>query len=321
MKPLSYTPLLCAIILIGGMVGAADVFRNSEIIFPEIAAIATGALLTPKLAWRTDYRHTFAAITVCAALGLGIVLWMPGAVWLQMSISYLLASVLFMLSRTSFAPMISAAVLPVLLQTRSVVYLIAACVLTASILMVRWILVRNGILTETPFEKMPKPDKSSIFQAVIRWLIASVVIIAALLLNIRFAAAPPLLVAFTEFWKPGAVSRKRPFSVIILIALCAVSGAGIRFILCEWLSVPACIAASMTALAVFGIMKRIGMMIPPAAAIAILAFLIPADALLVFPLQILLGISLLVGASYLYREQAAQIAFRTGRILVNALHR
>ena len=225
---------------------------------------------------------------------------------MQMCIAYLLASVLFMLSRTSFAPMISAAVLPVLLQTRSVVYLIAACTLTAGILCVRGILLRFGILTETSFEKMPKPDKSGIFQAVIRWLIVSVVIVAALYCNCRFAAAPPLLVAFTEFWKPEAVSRKRPFAVITLVTLCAVCGAGMRFLLCEQLDVPAFLAAMLTVLAVYGIMKRLGLMLPPAAAIAILAFLISANALMVFPLQILAGISILVGSSFLYREQVAQ---------------
>ncbi|MCR4761307.1 MAG: hypothetical protein K5705_13765 [Oscillospiraceae bacterium] len=317
----AYLPLLCAMLLIGGMVGAADIFQNNEIIFPEIAAIAAGALLTPQLAWRTDDLHTFAAITVCAALGLGIVLWLPGAVWLQMSIAYLLASVLFLLSRTSFAPMISAAVLPVLLQTESVVYLIAACILTAGILCVRRILVRNGILTETAFEKAPLPDKSSIFQAVIRWLIASAVIFTALHWNVRFTAAPPLLVAFTEFWKPAAVSRKRPFAVISLLSLCAACGAGIRFLFCERFGIPACIAAMLTVLTVYGIMKALRLMLPPAAAIAILAFLIPAEALLVFPLQILLGISVLVGASFLYSEQAAQRTIRNGRRLVHAFHK
>lgn len=281
----SYIPLLCAMLLIGGMVGAADLFGNSEIIFPEIAAIATGALLTPKLAWRTDALHTFGAIVICAALGLGIVLWMPGAVWLQMSIAYLLASVLFLLSRTSFAPMLSAAVLPVLLQTRSVVYLIAACTLTAGILCVRRILVGCGILPEAAFEKMPKPDKDAIFQAVIRWLIASALIVTALHCNIRFTAAPPLLVAFTEFWKPEAVSRKRPFAVIALVTLCAVCGAGMRYLLCEWLGVPAFVAAMLTIPAVYSIMQLIGLMLPPAAAIAILAYLIPADALVVCQLR------------------------------------
>ena len=96
---ISYIPLLCAVLLIGGMAGAADAFQNKEIIFPEIAAIATGALLTPKLAWRTDPLHIFSAIAVCALLGVCIVLWMPGAVWLQMSAAYLLASVLLLISR------------------------------------------------------------------------------------------------------------------------------------------------------------------------------------------------------------------------------
>ena len=44
----AYLPLLCAMLLIVGMVGAADIFQNNEIIFPEIAAIAAGALLTPQ---------------------------------------------------------------------------------------------------------------------------------------------------------------------------------------------------------------------------------------------------------------------------------
>ena len=303
MRQSSYVPLLCAMLLIGGMVGAADVFRNREIIFPEIAAIATGALLTPKLAWRTDYLHTFSAVATCAALGLGIVMWMPGEIWLQMCAAYLMASAFFMISRTGFAPMISAAVLPVLLQTETVVYLIAACALTVFILLVRHILVQTGILKDDIFEKMPKPDKNSCFRAVIRCLIVSAVIIFALKLNIRFAAAPPLLVAFTEFWKPDAISRKRPAAVIILIFLCAVSGAGMRFLFCEWLDVPAFIAAALTVPLFYAIMKFMGLMLPPAAAITVLAFLIPADVLLVFPLQILTGISVLVGASYLYREQ------------------
>ena len=306
MKIKSYIPLLCSILLIGGMVGAADIFGSKEIIFPEIAAITTGALLTPKLAWHTDYLRTFTAIALCAVLGLCIVLWLPGAVWFQMSIAYLLASVLFMVSGTSFAPMISAAVLPVLLQTDTIIYPIAACVLTAIILLLRFMLVKNGIIEDQPFEKFPQPDTSTCAQAFARWLIVSVAIVFALKLGIRYAVAPPLLVAFTEFWKPEAVSRKRPASVITLITLCAVSGAGIRFVLTEWLSVPACVSAALTIVSVYCIMKRFRLMLPPASAIAILAFLIPKEALLLFPVQIMLGMSVFVGASYLYREKAVR---------------
>lgn len=298
----SWTPLLCVALLIGGMVGAAELFQNKEIIFPEIAAIAAGSLLTPKPAWRTDALHTFAAIAVCAVLGLCIVLWMPGAVWLQMSAAYLLASALFLLSRTSFAPMLSAAVLPVLLQTESAVYPAAACILTAAILLLRAILVRCGILADAPFEKLPKPDAAGVLQAVLRWLLVTAVIFAALKLDLRYAAAPPLLVAFTEFWKPEAVSRKRPAAVIALLFFCAGCACVLRYLLCVRLSLMPCIAAFLTVPAVYGIMKRIGLMLPPAAAVAILAFLIPEQALFVFPFQILCGITVLTCLSYLYRE-------------------
>ena len=306
-------PLLCAVLLTGGMIFAAGAFQNKEIIFPEIAAIATGALLTPKLAWRTDYLRTFAAIAVCALLGLCIVLWIPGAVWFQMSIAYLLASALFLFSRTSFAPMISAAVLPVLLQTRSVVYPIAACILTAVILLTRWLLVRCEILEDVSFTPMPKPDAAAVWQALLRWLTASAVIFTALKLGIRFAAAPPLLVAFTEFWKPDAVSRKRPAAVISLLALCALAAAAFRYLLCIRLSLAPCFAAALTVIAVYCIMRRFSLMLPPAAAVSVLAFLIPEEALPFFPLQILCGITVLVGASYLYRENRTRKSsfFRT----------
>ncbi len=305
--------------LIGGMVGAADIFQNKEIIFPEVAAIATGALLTPKPAWQTDYLRTFAAIAVCALLGLGIVLWMPGAVWLQMSTAYLLASALFLFSRTSFAPMISAAVLPVLLQTESAVYPVAACILTALILLTRRLLVRCGILEDAPFTKLPKPDHAVCGQALLRWLLVSAVIFAALTSGIRFAAAPPLLVAFTEFWKPEAVSRKRPAAVILLLTLCALSSAGMRYLLCMVCALPSCIAAMLVMLTVFCMMKRLSLMMPPAAAVAVLAFLIPESALPVFPIQILCGITVLVAVSYLYHEPHSQRNAAAGTVPQHAV--
>ena len=287
-------------LLIGGMVGAAGALHNKEIIFPEVAAIAVGALLMPKPAWRTCALRTFAAIAVCALLGLGIVLWMPGAVWLQMSAAYLIASGLFHLSRTSFAPMISAAVLPVLLQTKSPVYPVAACILTAAILLTRRVLIGCAIPEPAPFEPLPRPDAAVWMQAAVRWVIASAVIFAALKCGIRYAAAPPLLVAFTEFWKPEAVSRKRPFAVIALLTLCAACAAGIRYLLSVLLPVPLWAAAAVTVPAVRYIMQRMSLMLPPAAASAILAYLIPEAALLRFPLQIMCGIAALTGASFLF---------------------
>ena len=119
------------------MVGAAEILGEKEIIFPEAGAIALGALAAPRLAWRTDKRSVFFLIGICACAGVLIVLYLPLPLAWQLIAAYLFGQAVLLASRTTFAPLISAAVLPVLLQTRSPVYLAAALALTALVLLLR----------------------------------------------------------------------------------------------------------------------------------------------------------------------------------------
>lgn len=70
-------PALLTILLVTGMTAAAELLGNQEILFPEIAAIAAGALLSPKLAWRTDALHMLLTVTLGAWAGIGIVRFVP----------------------------------------------------------------------------------------------------------------------------------------------------------------------------------------------------------------------------------------------------
>ena len=108
------------ICIVAAMVGAAELLGQHEIIFPEITAIAVGALMAPKMAWRTNRVRILILVMICAVLGLGIVLWVPGPGWVKVTLAYGVAEVIFLLSGTSFAPMISAIALPVLLGTERV---------------------------------------------------------------------------------------------------------------------------------------------------------------------------------------------------------
>ncbi|MBQ4464947.1 MAG: hypothetical protein II916_03165 [Oscillospiraceae bacterium] len=313
MKKSPVIPLLLSMLLVGGMVLAADLLQEREIIFPEIAAIATGALLTPKLAWRTNGLHTLLFVVLGALLGVAVVWLMPGPLWLQMCVAFLLAQGIFLFSQTGFAPMISAIVLPVLLQTRSWVYVLAALILTALIWTVRVLFVRCGILEDAPFEPKGLPDRTELVNALHRTLTGCILITLAVALKLPYMVAPPLLVAYTEFWKPGAVSRRKPLQVILLLGCCAGAGALLRFGLTITLGVPACIAASLTMLAAFALMRGFSMMLPPAAAISILSFLIPADALWYFPLEIMAGIAVLTALSFFYREEKTQMPLRDAK--------
>ena len=124
--------------IVAAMVGAAELTGQSEIIFPEITAIAVGAFLSPRLAWRTDRVRMLVTVTLCAVLGVLLVRFVPLPVWGRLTLAYGLAQVVFLLSGTRFAPMISAIALPVLLGTESWVYPAAAFLLTGLILLCHW---------------------------------------------------------------------------------------------------------------------------------------------------------------------------------------
>lgn len=295
-------PLLTAMLLVGGMAAASELLQNREIIFPEIAAIAAGALLTPKRAWNTDSRRMFLSIAVCAVLGVLIVRLCPFGTALQMCIAFAVAQVLFLCSRTTFAPMISAIVLPVLLQTESPVYIAAAVILTALILLCRAALIRLNILTDTPYEKLPPPDRAAYGSMLLCTALGICLILLSQAMHLPFLAAPPLLVAFTEFRKPDSVSRRDPLRVILLLTACAAAGTLLRMLLCVRLGAPLFAAAVLTIAAAYGIMRALKLTLPPAAAIAILADLIPQEALPHFPAQIACGIAGLVLLSFAFRR-------------------
>lgn len=302
-------PVLCAVILVSGMTAAAFFFGNREIIFPEIAAIAVGALIAPKFAWNTDKKRIFIFITLCACGGVAIVRFLPLPLWAQMSISFLLAQVLLIYSRTSFAPMISAMVLPVMLHTETPIYILSAAVLTALILLCRAAFEKFGITEKNEFNPLSKPCFSDYKKLLVRTLSGAVLIILALAFDFRFSVAPPLLVAFTEFSNPSSKARNVPVKAVALITLCACFGALFRYIFCVLFNIlPLYIVSALAILVVILLMKAFKMYIPPAGAVAILAMLIPESAVAVFPLQILIGSSaIMLLAKLLFRAKKERL--------------
>lgn len=293
-----FLPAALAVLLVTGMTAAAELLQNKEILFPEIAAIAAGALLPQKLAWQTDARRIFAFITVGAFLGVGIVRFVPLALAPQLCLAFLVASLLYLYSRTGFAPMISAVVLPVMLGTRSLVYPAAAITLTALILAARALLVQLGLREKISYAPLPLPDAHALLELLVRWLIGCGMIVIAVRRGAAFAAAPPLLVAYTEFWHRDHPAQKTPFLFVSWIAVCAGIGtlfraAGIQ------LGLPLFVSAGLTMLCVAALMLWRQRFIPPAAALSILIFLLPDETVPPYLLGILTGASLLTGAAVL----------------------
>ncbi len=301
-------PTSMAMIIVMLMIQAAYLLDNKEIIFPEIAAIAIGGLIAPKMVWNTNKRRILFFITLCAVFGIGIVRYVPLPLWMQMTIAFFISQILFIYSGTTFAPMISAIVLPVMLQTDTVIYILSAILLTTLILVCRLVLEKADLTGQTVYQKTEAPQKKDYQDVLKRLLIAAVVIFAAVSFDVKFVVAPPLLVAFTEFSKPSCGARKRAFTAVLLTGASALIGAVFRYLLCiRFLELPLSFAAALTILAVILLMKKVAMFIPPAAAVSILAMLIPAPAVPWFPLQITLGATVAMAAALVFFKDQQKI--------------
>ena len=291
-------PPFCAVLLVTAMTAAAELSGEKEILFPEIAAIAAGAFAAPKFAWNVSFPRMLLMLSAGAVLGTLTVL-LPAPYAVQVCLAFLAASVMLLVSRTTFAPMISAVVLPVMLQTKSPVYPVSAVILSAAVIAVRLLLQACGVLQKPEYHPEPKPSQRAAADLIVRWLLGSLVIVFAILTKHNLICAPPLLVAFTEFWKPGSAGQKKPFAVSIMIAFCAVLGAGMRE-LALFFGVYQFPAAGIAMTLVLLLMRRTGLYIPPAAALAVLAFLIPERAVLLYPVLVFAGALFMTGIASLH---------------------
>lgn len=273
------------------MVGAAEILGEKEIIFPEAGAIALGALAAPRLAWRTDKRSVFFLIGICACAGVLIVLYLPLPLAWQLIAAYLFGQAVLLASRTTFAPLISAAVLPVLLQTRSPVYLAAALALTALVLLLRSALEGLGLRPRERFVPL-SPSGADWADLWPRTLFAALLCLLAVGSGWLYLVCPPLLVAFTEFTRAGNRAMRTPARSAAFLALSAACGAVVRGVFCLLFGLPLALAAAAACAVVLALAAYMKLFLPPAAALALLAMLVPAEALAAYALQAAAGAAL-----------------------------
>ncbi len=282
-----------AVAVAAAMVGAAGLLGEPEVIFPEVMALAAGALAAPRLAWRTSPARMVALIAACSTAGVLVVRAVPAPAWVQAVIAYALCQVALPFTGTTFAPMVSAAVLPVILGTTSWVYPAAAVALTTLVAGARRALERLGLRDAEPFSPLPSPVPAKAPAVALRTVLGGAWLAGCVAAGMPFCAAPPLLVAFTELSRPGCPARSKPWKTVLLVGLCAAAGAASRLALCVALGLPLVAAAAAAAAASLALMRAFGRYLPPAGAMAILPMIVPAQALPLFPVQALVGIAVL----------------------------
>lgn len=290
---------ICVCLVITAMVWLSDFTGNAEIIFPEIAAICIGGFLAPKLVWKTDWLRMFICIMICAISGVLIVTYVPQPLWVQVSLAFVVGNMVLMLSGTTFVPMISAIALPVLIQTKSPVYIISAGIFTLVVILFRIMLEKAGEKEKEEYIPVKwKFGKSEIFRIIIAAAFAYVVIG----FGWKFCVAPPLLVAFTEMVTSKDGSRKKRIKAAVLVTCCSLAGAAVRYLFIIKLGISPALGALVISIVIILLVKVVGICYPPAGAMAVLAMLIPDSAVLLYPIQVFAGIGVFAICAEIYEK-------------------
>lgn len=290
---------LLAWLMVVAMVLVSDLTHQTEIIFPEIAALVIGGWIAAEQPWEVDRIKQILIMALSAFSGIGIVRFLPLPLFAQIMIAFVWAVILLIMFRCTFLPVISACVLPVLLRVESLVYPLSVIVMIILIAVVQLILERCGVRKKRihcPCCYVPRET----FRHYALLLAALAVTAAfALLTGATFMIAPPLLVAMAEISEPGSPARPKAIKIFGVVTACAFIGAWGRLILSVSLALPTALCAAVVMLLALILVDRTRIYFPPAGAIAILPFIIPAASLLVYPFQIAAGFFVLLTAAML----------------------
>lgn len=298
-------PYISTLLLVGLMVGIAELLNEKEIIFPEITALAVGYLVAQKRSWKVNGKRMLLLITICATVGVLIVRYSGLALFPQMIIAFSFAQILFMFSGTTFAPFVSAIVLPVMMQTKSFIYPISAVILTILVIGFHQLFLKMKIREDEEYIPVMLNSKDDIIDTALRVVCVAIVGFVAIYFNYKFIIAPPLLVAFTEFSRPRNKVRNKPIKTVLVITGCALVGSLSKYLLTIKLELPLTVSALIATLIMLLILTYTKMYMPPVGAITILSMIIPEISVITYPLQIFVGsvvIILLSRVFFMWRQ-------------------
>lgn len=275
--------------LITIMVLAGELLHETEIIFPEIAALTVGAWLAPKQPWKVNRLRMLLLMSLSAFSGFAVSALFAVPLYVKLLTGLAICIIILLVSRTTMLPLLSASVLPILTGAKSIFYPISVIILTLVILSGQWIFEKLHIREPYSFRRVTYHGKEECF----RWgMIVSVfaaMASAAVFFNISYIIAPPLVVAFCELTYRDSPARKSPMRIWLLMICCAVSGAALRFLLCTYGGLPLWCAALVISVLILYLMGFLKLFFPPAAALAILPLIIDEGVLFYYPLEVTAG--------------------------------
>lgn len=267
----------------------AELTGQKEVVFPEAGALCVGLWLMPKAVWNVRSWQVPVLLTAAALIGLGINVLISVCFEVRFALAFVMVIALLCLVRCNMYPVVSAAMLPVLINTTSWVYPMSVLAISSILAIVRkWI---------PQMERVEYQCHGWLhwigLTVALCFLLALEAVLTHLTLNstpstLNYALVPPLVVTMIEFANRKSGFRQRPWTIWGLILAAAVIGTSTEWLLHRFLGLPMAIGALLSAVLMLLIFRRYKPF-APAMAISMAPMLLPDAVLPYFPLLAAVG--------------------------------
>ncbi len=282
------------------MVLVSELLGEEEMIFPEVAALAVGSFVSFKMSWNVTPIRMFVLMTVSAFAGYGLSAFVPLPLYIKLLAAMLFSLIVLSRSNTTMLPMISAAVLPVLTNVQSILYPVSVLILTAMIIGIRALFVKYGLADKISFDNKKPQDNSGFIRNIWIFAVFAVVAAAALPAGMTFMLAPPLAVILAEAADPESPVHKAPVRYFLCTVLCTFTGTACRLVFADVLGLPLTIGVLFAAFGAIMLQLLFRKLFPPAAALAVLPFILPQSVIALYPFQAAAGAAIFIGLDVLF---------------------
>lgn len=279
------------------MVSIAEHYHVNDIIFPEIAALAFGAWVMEDRPWAGPVWTIWVSPTLGAITGVLVLSFMSNSITAMVVVALLFVFIELKLFRSYMSPSISAAILPIIIGAKGLVYPVSVCLLTGVVALLAYRNENKRLASgERPALAAPEkaPSHASPTSELFHYgkLLFFIVLLAALAdkTDWLYIIAPPLLVVFVELTHPGSVLRKKSRKkLLLLLTACAVEGMLWVSIIVNLLSGPRWLAAGLSLATAISLARLFRLSSPPAFALSLLPVILPASALYSYPAHVFAG--------------------------------
>ncbi len=231
-----------------------------------------------------------------AIFGVLLNLFVPGPIWVRAVLGYAFCALMMNIVAADMTPMLSAAILPVLLGTREWVYPVAVVVLVSLVCLGQIALEHAGLREPLDYHPFRLPKNQAFTSWMKRLAVFAAISAPAYFLNQPFFAVPPLLVAYTELTRPDFTLRLRPRKGWCALAGAAMTGSLARAAV-EAGALPLELALALAFVGLILIWNGLRCWLPPAGAGLLLAFLVPYHGPLMYGLEAAAGAAVWVAVA------------------------